>query len=340
MRLWILIVLFSFSGPASAAYIDAMDEMSPLRNTKGNGSLASFVELNRALAFLRDKLKEQPTGTRIRSVLSATYGIRSSKYLKDKKNLEDSLKDLHMALYICPHSLSARRQLDLTLRNGGKDPNNIEERIQFAKGYFEKGNYIDALVEYRQILKIRDDDEIRKALNEAINKRNKDPRYMVEFDMKPNYLGPGFDELLEEASTYIKNGHVAHAASKLDTASSLDPNNPRLKELEIAMLAAFATKQPFGLATTTSPDLDSYSKQTTSIIRKRWMEHPKKDFPRGFAKVSFRIHQDGTISDVLLIRKSGSFIYDDWCIRSVSESKLPPLPEDFIQESLTGEISF
>jgi len=78
-----------------------------------------------------------------------------------------------------------------------------------------------------------------------------------------------------------------------------------------------------------------YAYYTNSVVRAigrnwQWSE----SYGRLRAVVFFRIHRDGSVTDIAVTESSGNPGYDANAVRAVQLSQLPPLPEDYDRDSL------
>ena len=120
-------------------------------------------EFATAIDLLNQAIKIDKDYTVARDNLSVAYNNYAIK-LKDKP--EAAIDKLHKALFIDPNNELTKKNLDRLLELTGRDPNNAKVRYDIAEKAFHEKRFIDALVEYREALKLEDNNETRAKIEQ------------------------------------------------------------------------------------------------------------------------------------------------------------------------------
>ena len=93
--------------------------------------------------------------------------------------------------------------------------------------------------------------------------------------------------------------------------------------------------------------LGRYQKYVADAIGSRWysaVEKMQDMFKFGTAQLVFRVDRDGHVKDLKVIENTNNEAFAAYCIQSVQEAKLPPMPEDLAAtvppEGLLAEFPF
>ena len=81
----------------------------------------------------------------------------------------------------------------------------------------------------------------------------------------------------------------------------------------------------------------AYLDQMADLIKRGW--NPRQGIP-GITTMMFTIHRDGRITDVQVERSSGFVVLDTAAQRALLQARLPPLPREFTNSTLTVHLEF
>ena len=101
-------------------------------------------------------------------------------------------------------------------------------------------------------------------------------------------------------------------------------------ELVSTLPEIFAPHRSIFSKTADTP-LARYQKQVCDAIGSKWYSAVGKVqdmFQVGTARLVFRVDRHGQVRDLKLIENSSNQAFANYCIRSVREAKLPPMPDD------------
>jgi hypothetical protein len=82
---------------------------------------------------------------------------------------------------------------------------------------------------------------------------------------------------------------------------------------------------------TADAHLVRYKKLVTDAIRSKWYAEMRKRedmFSLGTARLVFWVDRHGQVRDLKVIQNTNNEAFANYCIQSVREAKLPPMPED------------
>ena len=89
----------------------------------------------------------------------------------------------------------------------------------------------------------------------------------------------------------------------------------------------------------TTPDFGPYMREVQWKIKKNW-EPPKGTEPQS-AVALFKIHKDGNVSNIQIIKSSGIKEYDDKAITAIQlTAPFRPLPQEYTQNSVDIQFTF
>ncbi|PWU01260.1 MAG: hypothetical protein C5B53_03085 [Candidatus Melainabacteria bacterium] len=77
---------------------------------------------------------------------------------------KDSLKAFHQALALAPASAIARENTNAMLMRMGKNPTSFQTRLALARECLERGDYLSALVEYREARRLKSDPQVKEMI--------------------------------------------------------------------------------------------------------------------------------------------------------------------------------
>jgi Tfp pilus assembly protein PilF len=160
------------------ALTDQSSHKHPLRQTTRHGvlpsSLQRCIELNdEAILALQDRQPEDAIKTlnqamevdpgcllTLRNLAVAFNNMAIDK--SDQPKL--ALKSFHQALALAPFSHTVRSNTNAMLMRMGKNPSSFQARIQLGREFLEHGDYLSALVEYREALRLKADPQVKEMI--------------------------------------------------------------------------------------------------------------------------------------------------------------------------------
>ncbi|AMY10284.1 protein TolA [Luteitalea pratensis] len=81
----------------------------------------------------------------------------------------------------------------------------------------------------------------------------------------------------------------------------------------------------------------AYVGEMLQIIHRNWRQ---QQGARGSTFMRFKIDRQGTLSEIAVARTSGNFLLDQAATRALTLTKLPPLPREYTNPTLTVDLEF
>lgn len=227
-----------FIGPsAPSAFADAnavisMNNEGVKALNAGNFALAiqkfeAALQMDKSYQLARENL----------AIAHNNYGLQLAK-----SNPQEALKQFHQAYYLNKTNATTAQNVEGIIRMLGKDPRDFKTRITMADQARMSGDFIGAIVEYAEALKIKDDPKIHVKLGDVYRVRD------------------NVDDAIKEYQAAARSGDSAEVEVKLGQALQAKGDLPN------AVIA-------FGKALAFKPD-DS---DTLDALQAAWEDALKKD---------------------------------------------------------------
>jgi TonB family protein len=159
---WILLIVFFAAGCPLAVYAA---DATPAMDLNNDGVIA-LKEGNYPLALQKFKgaLKLDPDYQLARDNMAIAH---NNYGLQLRSTPKEALKQFHQALYLNSGNPTTVANIDRTIKAIGKDPRLFKDRVALGDEAKLSGDFIGAIVEYSQALKINEDPAVRTKLAEA-----------------------------------------------------------------------------------------------------------------------------------------------------------------------------
>jgi tetratricopeptide (TPR) repeat protein len=122
-------------------------------------------KFDQAIAKLTEALRSDPTYARSRENLAIAY---NNKGISLRSEPLKSVVCFRHCLFFDPNNAVAQQNLDLVIRQLGKDPTNASDRIAMGKEARKAGDLKSAVVELRAGLKIKDEPTVHESLGDVL----------------------------------------------------------------------------------------------------------------------------------------------------------------------------
>lgn len=162
-----------------------------------------------AIRKFEEALKLDPTFEKARENLCLAHINYSNKILATTDRTK-ALQHLHKAYYLNKTNPNTIANLDVVIRKIGKDPRNFETRVELGDQSRQSGDFIGAIVEYSEALKIKDDAGVHVKLGDSYRVRDK-----VDDAIKEYQAAVG---LKDSAEIQVRLGQVLLAKGELKSA--------------------------------------------------------------------------------------------------------------------------
>ena len=131
-----------------------------------NSGVMALKANNYPLAFENFKaaLKIDPKYQLARDNLPIAHNMYGLQLLGKPK---EALKEFHEALYLFPTNPVTLKNMEMAIKLMGKDPHLFEDRVVLGDEAKSAADYIGAVIEYSEALKISENPEVRTKLEEA-----------------------------------------------------------------------------------------------------------------------------------------------------------------------------
>jgi len=94
---------------------------------------------------------------------------------------EQAIRQLHQTLYLNPADHTIREKLEQTIRQIGKDPASLEDRTTLGDEARRSGDFVGALVEFSEALRIKDSPAVRMHLGDTYRVRDEIDKAIEEY---------------------------------------------------------------------------------------------------------------------------------------------------------------
>jgi tetratricopeptide (TPR) repeat protein len=101
--------------------------------------------------------------------------------LQLKNNPKAALKEFHQALYLNPANATTQGNVEGIIKMMGKNPRSFADRVALANDARHSGDFIGAIIEFLEALKIKDDPKIHMNLGEVYRVLDQNDKAINEF---------------------------------------------------------------------------------------------------------------------------------------------------------------
>lgn len=153
-------------------YLTTPDPTNPLEHNNRAVELGTKGLWDAAVHEHEVALDGDPENVMFRKNLSGAH-LRYGELLASKKNYPAAIDHFRKALFADENNAPADNNLDRCLANLGKNPHDSGYRSSLAEGADRSGHFIDAVVEYRKVVKLSDSGPNRYRLGRCLLKGGK-----------------------------------------------------------------------------------------------------------------------------------------------------------------------
>ena len=101
--------------------------------------------------------------------------------LQQRNNPKAALKEFHQALYLNPSNSTTQANVEGIIRMMGKNPRNFQDRVGLGEDSRRSGDFIGAIIEFSEALKLKDDPAIHVKLGEVYRVLDQNDKAIDEF---------------------------------------------------------------------------------------------------------------------------------------------------------------
>jgi len=160
--------------PAFAA-VDA-DTLKQLNNDGVKALQSQNYQL--AIQKLEEALKLSPGYDRAKTNLAVAY---NNYGLVFQNNPTEAIKYFHKACLLDPNNVTSVGNLQGIIQKMGKNPKDFAVRVALGDAARKSADFVGAIVEYREALKIKDDGSVHEKLGDVFRVRQEDANAITEY---------------------------------------------------------------------------------------------------------------------------------------------------------------
>lgn len=139
----------------------------PVTTNQDGASLTGSNNIPLALREYEQALKVDRNYRPARERLSETY-IHYGNSLQSFPS--EALKQFHRAYYFNNPSSQTEDLINKSIQRLGLNPNSFKDRCSLGEAAFDRGDFIDSVIEFKMALQLKNDDATKKKLEEAQNR--------------------------------------------------------------------------------------------------------------------------------------------------------------------------
>lgn len=158
--------------PSGGIMLQTPDPRTPVEHNNRAVELGSKGLWPQAIHHHEEALRADPNNKEFRTNLSAAQ-LRYGELLAAKRDWYNAIKQFRGALYVDPSNAPADSNLENCLRHIGKNPDDWHARQKMAEDADTSGDYETAIVEYRKVIKMKDDGPSHYDLGRVLIKAGK-----------------------------------------------------------------------------------------------------------------------------------------------------------------------
>ena len=221
-RIFLSLVLAGtvYIGPAShTAFADA-NAVIGLNNdgvkalNAGNYALAiqkfeAALQMDKSYQLARENL----------AIAHNNYGLQLAK-----SNPQEALKQFHQAYYLNKTNATTAQNVEGIIRMLGKDPRDFKTRIQMAEQARKSGDFIGAIVEYSEALKIKDDAKTHVNLGDVYRVRDNVDDAIKEYQAAAR-AGDSAEVEVKLGQALQAKGELGQAVAAFGKALAFNPSD-------------------------------------------------------------------------------------------------------------------
>jgi len=140
-------------------------------------------------------------------------------------NLKQAIQHLHKVVYLEPESTSARLKLEVVIVAMGKDPKSFQDRSTLGFVARVSGDFVGAIIEYEEALKIKDDARIRELLGDVFRVRDNVEDAIAQYQAGIK-LGDSAMLEVKLGQAFSARKDEARAVEAFKRAAKLNPEDP------------------------------------------------------------------------------------------------------------------
>lgn len=164
----------------------------------------------------------------------ANLAIAHNNYgLQLRSSPKDALKEFHQALYLDPGNAITKSNVDGIIRMMGKDPKSYDVRVALGEEARRSGDFIGAIIEFNEALKIQDDPKLHAVLGDIYRVKD-DPNNAINQYKVASLEGDNADIEIKLGQAYQSKNDLANAIAAYNKALSFKSDDPDVQDALIS----------------------------------------------------------------------------------------------------------
>jgi tetratricopeptide (TPR) repeat protein len=331
-----------FAGCASGACAADATTVTSLNNDGVNALKVNNYAV--AIEKFKAALKLDPDSQLARDNLAIAHNNYGLQLRNDPKA---ALKQFHEALYLNRSNPTTLVDVEGIIKIMGKDPHRFKDRVELGDQARQPANadFIGAIIEYSEALKIKDDPAIHAKLGDVYLLRDENDKAIAEYQAAA--------KLADGADIEVELGQAFQAKKDIPDAQTRKQYDQALNEYQLAAKADphndISADTPSGPSQ--SPEAQrfeaaklmrqrqlayTYVRTAKSTVDKAWQEsHPPASGKLLITKVKITLDTSGKMSDYKVLAGSGSEQEDKSVRECVNSLAFAPLRTGTVDLFLT-----
>jgi tetratricopeptide (TPR) repeat protein len=149
--------------------------------------------------------------------------------LQLKNNPKAALKEFHQALYLNPANPTTQSNVEGIIKMMGKNPRSFADRVALANDARHSGDFIGAIIEFLEALKIKDDPKIHMNLGEVYRVLDQNDKAIEQFKIAAS-AGDSAEIEVKLGQAYQAKGDLNNAIQCYGKAITYKSDDPEVQE--------------------------------------------------------------------------------------------------------------
>ncbi len=153
--------------------------------------------------------------------------------LQLRANPKAALKEFHQAMYLSPTNATTKSNLDGIIRIMGKDPRSFDDRVALGEESRRSGDFIGAIIEFTEALKIQDDPKLHAVLGDIYRVKDDANNAINQYKIA-SLEGDNADIEIKLGQAYQSKNDLANAIAAYNKALSFKSDDPDVQDALIS----------------------------------------------------------------------------------------------------------
>jgi|GEM_PF-652782 len=244
-------------------------------------------------------------------------GIAYTKYASLQDEPMEALKHLHRAVILDPNNSMTQQKLSDNFEKMGKNSKLYSDRVAIGDLCRKTADFVGAIVEYGEGLKIKDDYALHEKLGDVYRVRDENDKAIEQY-LKAQSFGDTASLEVKLGQAYQARKDMTNAIAAYRKAETLKADDPLVEEALVAgWEEALRPDKKVDEAlnqNSTAHNLVDFS-ELSSCIKESWTPPKRDDFKT--AKLSARFFRDGRFTDLKVVSSSQDSSFDNSALKAI-----------------------